>query len=349
MKKTQIALAALALVASTAAMADGVTIYGNLEAGLVNSSTDKKATYLSGTGAFTAGNLMGFKGEEDLGGGMKASFVLEAGLNLNGGVDNGGNNGGLFSRLANIGLSSAAGSVKLGQQLTPFVASVAGTGTLGNGNFFVNRLVMGGAFAPAGIADDHTMFHYSGFFIPNAASYTSPSIQGFTVTALTSTKTGANQGAVPNSNEGDSYQAYSLDGAIGGVNVSAAYQTRKLNYTTTALSANYKLGDVTLAGNWMTNKITTTDLKTGSYNIGAGYDLTDAVNVNLQFAHNDIAAANQSITALGAQYKLSKRTFIFAQYSNATHGAQSNYDERGSWAKSGSRNHTYSAGVAHSF
>ena len=42
MKKTQFALAALALVASTAAFADGVTVYGTVDAS-VGKITDRKS------------------------------------------------------------------------------------------------------------------------------------------------------------------------------------------------------------------------------------------------------------------------------------------------------------------
>jgi hypothetical protein len=66
MKKTQMALAAVALVASTAAMANGVKVYGNLDAGLVSG---KSATADGGT-HFTqgewSGNQWGLTGSEDL-------------------------------------------------------------------------------------------------------------------------------------------------------------------------------------------------------------------------------------------------------------------------------------------
>ena len=41
MKKTQVALAALALVASTAALADGVTVYGAVDAAVAHANNSK--------------------------------------------------------------------------------------------------------------------------------------------------------------------------------------------------------------------------------------------------------------------------------------------------------------------
>ena len=75
MKKTQVALAALALVASTATLAN-VTVYGAVDAAAAHASG--KGTYFDGTGAWTAPSHLGFKGSEDLGSGMKASHFQDA-------------------------------------------------------------------------------------------------------------------------------------------------------------------------------------------------------------------------------------------------------------------------------
>ena len=87
MKKSLLALAVLA--ASGAAMAQSsVTLYGVADAGV---------TYVNGgqnwSGVTSGNNLtsrIGFRGVEDLGGGLKANFRLEAGLNLDNGDGNSG-------------------------------------------------------------------------------------------------------------------------------------------------------------------------------------------------------------------------------------------------------------------
>jgi len=84
MKKSLIALAVLA--ASGAAMAQSsVTLFGVADVGV---------TYVDGarnwTG-LTSGQLIsriGFRGTEDLGGGLKANFWMEAGVNLDNGDGN---------------------------------------------------------------------------------------------------------------------------------------------------------------------------------------------------------------------------------------------------------------------
>ncbi len=364
------------MVASTAAMAQGVTIYGTLEGGLAN--TTGRGTYFSGAGGFNGGSWIGFKGQEDLGGGTKAFFNLEAGIDLNGYSNNGGAsigisgnetdgylaNSPIFSRQSNIGLTSESmGTLTVGQQLSPFIASVAGTGTLGNGHFFVNRHIMGGGFAPAALTGAANA-SYEGFFIPNSFSYATPSLGGFTATVLGSTATGNTRGAVPDkvASEGVRYEAASLTGAVGGVNVSAAYQRIPDFYRTWALSANTNLAGFTVAGNYMHNKFNENTEAVKSWNIGVGYDVMPALNVSLQYARvgaqssvfnivqdSNAALESQTLTGLSAKYTLSKRTALFASLTRATNGAQSSYDRRGEYTNNGNNNRTTAIGVLHSF
>jgi predicted porin len=82
MKKSLIALAVLA--ASGAAMAQSsVTLYGVADAGVtyVNGLT----TGLACDSGANKTSRLGFRGVEDLGGGLKANFVLEGGFNLDNG------------------------------------------------------------------------------------------------------------------------------------------------------------------------------------------------------------------------------------------------------------------------
>jgi len=88
MKKTLIALAA---VAATSAFAQStVTVYGQADAAY----TSVKSTTNSFSGIVGAGrgsNFFGFMGTEDLGGGLKANFKLEAGYNLDNGTGSASN------------------------------------------------------------------------------------------------------------------------------------------------------------------------------------------------------------------------------------------------------------------
>jgi len=377
MKKTQVALAALALVASTAALADGVKISGTLDFAIANSTvnkgqtatgagasgTDSIGTYVSGQGGWVAGNGITFSGSEDLGGGLKVDFNLTKGLSLgNGGDANGGTASG-FTQQANLGLSGDFGTLRGGMQLSPFIASYAGTGTSGNGHFFVNRLLsIGGSAAflnNAGTAAPGSTS--GGFFIPNSISYTTPSIGGFTIAALTTTKTGDFAGgAIADPVQTNSYQAYSITGAIGPINTSLAYHQRSNTYSASSISANTALGGgLTAYGNYMSVKYndaaaTMGGEKVGSYSLGVAYDVSDALNVSLQYAANDISGGNQHLTGLSGKYALSKRTFAYASWTSATNGASSSFDNRigvtnAVYGGNLDSNRTIAVGLAHSF
>ena len=91
MKKTQVALAALALVASTAALAGEVKLTGQMDVGVGH--TTSVGTYME-QGGWSDNSNIAFSGSEDLGNGMKSFFKLEAGFTQNGDPGNGGNGNG---------------------------------------------------------------------------------------------------------------------------------------------------------------------------------------------------------------------------------------------------------------
>jgi len=352
MKKTQVALAALALVASTAALADGVTVYGTIDASIAN--TKSVGSYME-QGAWTSASFLGFKGSEDLGNGLKANFNLESGFGLNGDSANGGNSGALFSRLANIGLSSdSMGSITLGMQLSPFIASAAGS-TAGVGNFFVNRIIMGTGGNAAGCSPNDCDNSRGGFFINNAVSYTSPAVAGFTLTAMANTSGGVDNpsgdgiGQVTRNNTSDSYTAFALNGSIAGVTLTAAQENRRLAYTTTNIGASYPIVDgLTLAGSYMTYKPEGGD-SIKSYSASATYAATSAINLIGQYAKSDeylTAGENATLWNLAASYSLSKRTSLYTSYTDGKN-VQSAIGHRGNDALLSST--TYNVGVVHSF
>jgi predicted porin len=139
MKKSLVALAALA-VAGVASAQSSVTLFGVVDASISNYST--KSTWQP-TNPFTIqpftvqpglkqsqtslansgynSSRLGFRGTEDLGGGLAASFWLEAGINNDDGRGAGsGTAGGLvFNRRSTVSLSGGFGEVRLGRDYTP--------------------------------------------------------------------------------------------------------------------------------------------------------------------------------------------------------------------------------------
>ena len=113
MKTTLFALAALTATGGALAQSSSVTLFGVVDASVAHVSTkDGSVTGLANGG--NASSRLGFRGVEDLGNGLKASFWLEGGIN----VDDGGS-GFKFDRRSTIGLLGNFGEVRLGRDKTP--------------------------------------------------------------------------------------------------------------------------------------------------------------------------------------------------------------------------------------
>ena len=124
MKKSLLALAVLGAFAGVASAQTSVTIYGSFDGGLRNltntTATGQSKFTMSSSGTYNS-NRIGFRGVEDLGGGMNAHFVLENGFN----TGTGAVVGELFGRQAYVGLGGAWGSVDLGRQYTVAFKTIA--------------------------------------------------------------------------------------------------------------------------------------------------------------------------------------------------------------------------------
>ncbi|MBC8742267.1 porin [Paraburkholderia sp. UCT31] len=114
MKKSLLALAALGAFAGVAHAQSSVTLYGIVDVGInMNTNSGGKHLYNMSSGVLQ-GSRFGLRGTEDLGGGLKALFVLENGFDVTNGKL--GQGGLMFGRQAYVGLSSQFGTVTLGRQ-----------------------------------------------------------------------------------------------------------------------------------------------------------------------------------------------------------------------------------------
>ena len=139
MKRTLIA--SLLVGAAAPVLAQGsVTIYGVIDAAVTSTKNGSTTTtaLLSGVGK---GSRLGFKGNEDLGGGLSADFVLENGFVVDTGTVAQG--GVFFGRYAFVGLSSREGwSLTAGRQDSPLTTSVIISDPL-NWTYFGNTVSAG--------------------------------------------------------------------------------------------------------------------------------------------------------------------------------------------------------------
>ena len=135
---TAAALALATFGAGTAFAQSSLTLYGNADVSVDH--VKKTAGVPLGVGALTVGQgekssvtrvspsgssqtSFGMKGEENLGGGLKASFVLEGQLSHDTGSLS--QDGRIFGRQSYVGLTTPFGEVRLGRQYAPIFYSTA--------------------------------------------------------------------------------------------------------------------------------------------------------------------------------------------------------------------------------
>lgn len=169
MKKSILALALTGAFAGTAVAQTSVTIYGVADVAISRTDTNTTEPVWALASGQQNGSRIGFRGTEDLGGGLSAIFTLENGYNIDTGAL--GQGGRLFGRQAFVGLSSTGfGTIKFGRQYTlnhdalnvfdPFGTNLAGNtensipGTAGLGfpglpYFWAGSVVALGTATPA--------------------------------------------------------------------------------------------------------------------------------------------------------------------------------------------------------
>lgn len=131
--KSVLAIGLLCVAGATQAQSS-VTMYGVADLGARRASGLDAANAASagdanslGSGINTTSRL-GFRGTEDLGGGLKAIFNLESGWNLDAGTPNSK----FFDRASWVGLQGGWGTLSLGRQTTVVADALSGTDPLGN-------------------------------------------------------------------------------------------------------------------------------------------------------------------------------------------------------------------------
>ncbi|WP_157782243.1 porin [Piscinibacter gummiphilus] len=114
MKKSLLALAAIAAVSGSAFAQSSVTMYGQIDQGVgQQSETVKNREVLAGSA-----NRLGFRGVEDLGGGLKAFFEFQHRFSADTGVANST----FWDGKSFVGLQTAFGNVYLGREDNPAYA-----------------------------------------------------------------------------------------------------------------------------------------------------------------------------------------------------------------------------------
>ena len=170
---------------------------------------------------------------------------------------------------------------------------------------------------------------------------------------MTTAKGGATDGLISSSTDSDSYQAYTLSGAIGPVGVGAGYQTRKNTSSGYSIYGSLPVtSELTLVANYTSEDAKKAGgLKIGSSSIFANYKLSEVLSAQLAYARNDLSTAG-TLTNLSVKYDLSKRTSTYAIYGRGTGGADASFANRGGFSyndPTAASTTNFTVGVAHSF
>ena len=345
MKKSLLALAVLTAVTGAASAQSSVTLYGKVDLGMVLDSGSANGKSIRLASGVTGGSRLGFKGVEDLGGGMKASFQLETGYCADSaaGAPNfctGGNN--FMGRQAHGDLTGAFGAISAGRQYSLGFNNLATIDPFGAG------------FAGQANNVDSTGGNYlvdpSGIRLNNSVTYSTPNVAGFTGSAEVAfgEQTGnwnANRetGAGVNYASGPAYVGftfYDLGNATGNGASKKVY----------LLGGTYDFGVIKLhaLGQKISGPATLDQL-----NIMAGVTVPIAGGSLMAsyVRHNDrVAATNKDANQIGVgyQYPLSKRTALYTSFARIQneHGATFMV---GNATEAGTGNKAFNAGVVHNF
>ncbi len=136
----------------------GVTLYGRLDEAIVNS---KYSTNGAGTitevkkgDVWSAGNAIGVRGREDLGGGTAAWFQLEAGAWPDGRLDSAATTGSHFGgRNSGLGVSSELGDIMFGIWDTPYKVAYGTANLVTSGGFASSGIIMGNGDTTGALAN----------------------------------------------------------------------------------------------------------------------------------------------------------------------------------------------------
>ncbi len=305
MKKSLIAAAVVATLPAFAQAQTNVTMYGIVDASVnvIDLGANSRNALVVGNGTQST-SRWGVRGSEDLGGGLKAVFQLEAGV-IN---DTGGSDAAFFQRTAQVGLSGGFGTVKLGRGYTPAFRMVGTWDALSYGLF--NNMLTSTVPLGAGGADIATTRFSNGIY------YDSPSFGGITVNA-------AYQAGEATSDAVDRSAGEGWDIAVGykggPLNVGAFYQQTKdgaANETERfGIGGGYQFGAFKLVAGYAEREEDGFD-KYSSAHIGGVMKLgTGSIHAQvIKLSNDNLADADATAFALAYVHPLSKRTNLYAHF-----------------------------------
>lgn len=358
MKKSLVALAILA-AAGVASAQSSVTLFGVVDAAYAHGSG-------SGAGSSSKSQLtnsgynssrLGFRGTEDLGGGMSASFWLEAGVNNDNGsgaltsTNNqvGGTTGGgglTFNRRSTVSLASGLGELRLGRDYTPQFWNQTVFDPFGTNGVGTTQTLNSGLGGTTAVRASNSV----GYFLPGNLGGFYGQFQAYMGEN--------NKNGLATEKDGNG-SAVRLGYANGPVNVALATSSTKFAQTpatgktkSTNIGGSYDFGVAQLMALATRDRVDSTASQTGKgaligalVPVGAGQ-----IRVAYSTYKTDAATTPKSKKwALGYVHNLSKRTALYTTFARVTNSGGAAQALNGAVTAANARSTGYDFGIKHSF
>ncbi|WP_198969253.1 porin [Xylophilus sp. ASV27] len=316
-------------VAHAQASGSGVQVYGVIDAavGSFKDAGGARSSQLS-SGNMTT-NFFGFKGREDLGGGLYASFTLESYFRGDTGAAGRYNGDGFFSRASNLGLGGQWGQVSLGRVGTPLFLHTLVYNPFG-GSFAFSPAIRNTFQSTGRVAGDSAW--------NNALGYRTPNLHGFTGTLLYGLKESARG---PNASAALQYTGKAVSIGLVGQKVEVPFTSG--DQTAWQWGGSYDFGPAKVYGQYHRVRTSGTataaaDTRDGiaqlgvSVPAGAGHLLASWSQARTSGALH----IERTFATVGYDYRLSRRTDVYAMLMG----------DRRTAVSSGS---TFALGIRHAF
>lgn len=374
MKKSMLALAALSAFAGAASAQSSVTIWGIVDAtyAIGNGQTDR--TQLTNSG-FNSSRL-GFRGVEDMGGGNRAGFWLEAGVNNDNGSfgttntnnqSTGASGGGgmTFNRRSTVSWGGSWGELRLGRDYTPHFWNHTVYDPFGTNGVGTSQLLNSSLGGSTTVRASNSIAYIFGQNFNGNSLGPGKGVHAFVQYYLGENNTGTGTPATRNDGKGFSfrvgYDAGPLSVALASGSTKYAQTATAGNIRSMNLGGSYSLPVAKISAEWSKDSVASS---AGSI-AGKGYLL----GANVPMGTNEIrfAVSNYKIEgpgtafdgkankfALGYVANLSKRTALYATYARVSNSGASNQALNGATVVAngtvGDRNSTgMDFGIRHSF
>jgi len=286
-----------------------VTIYGQFDIGVIKS-----------TGRTTAigrgdNNKLGFKGVEDLGGGLSALFQLEARFEPDTGTSESYPNRPLFQGQSRVGLKGDFGTVRLGRGLSSLQESVT---QFEPWTFDANRASLYNYTLANFNSEPLNGPGTAANRISNAIFYNTPVFGGgFQINGTLGTKEpilalGNNVTGTPTSHP------ISLSGTYNNGPFAAlvGYERNAINNKLWNIAGTYSISEWKLYGVYAQSKVELTDVKTRAYTAGISYEIGAG---KILAGYGRFKPDNTDKTdqfSIAYEHRLSKRTFLYVDAFN---------------------------------